>query len=55
MYFIKHYFICRPSDSTVSEGAGIEAQDCYDFAIGSSNVNDTKTKAQTFQYRSLKS
>ncbi len=24
MYFIQHYFICRPSESTVSEDAGIE-------------------------------
>ncbi len=24
MYFIQHCFICRPSDSTVSEDAGIE-------------------------------
>jgi hypothetical protein len=23
-YFIQHYFICRPSESTVSEHAGIE-------------------------------
>jgi hypothetical protein len=24
MYFIQHCFICRPSDSTVPEDAGIE-------------------------------
>jgi hypothetical protein len=24
MYFIQHYFICRPSDFTVAENAGIE-------------------------------
>jgi hypothetical protein len=24
MYFIKHCFMCRPSNSTVSEDAGIE-------------------------------
>jgi hypothetical protein len=24
MYFIQHCFICRPSDSTVSEDAGIK-------------------------------
>ncbi len=31
MYTIQHCFICRPSDSTVLEDAGIETQDCCDF------------------------
>ena len=31
MYFIHHFFICRPSDSIVSENAGIEARDCINF------------------------
>jgi hypothetical protein len=26
MYFIQHCIICRPSDSTVAEGAGIESR-----------------------------
>jgi hypothetical protein len=31
MYVIQHCFICRPSDYTVSEDAGIEPGDCWDF------------------------
>jgi hypothetical protein len=35
IYFLQHCFICRPSDSTVSEDAGIETQGSYcDFGIG---------------------
>jgi hypothetical protein len=30
MYDIQHCFICRPSDSTVSKDAGIEAKDSCD-------------------------
>jgi hypothetical protein len=34
MYVIQHCIICRPSDSTVSENAGIEPDFC-DFGIDS--------------------
>jgi hypothetical protein len=33
MYFIQHCFICRPSDSTVSEDAGIEAMTVETLAL----------------------
>jgi hypothetical protein len=35
MYVIQHLFICRPSDSTVSEDARIKTKDCCDFGIDS--------------------
>ncbi len=38
MYFFHYCFICRLSDSTVSEDAGIETQDCGDFCIGSQKL-----------------
>ncbi len=31
MYFIHHFFICRLSDSIVSENAGIKTRDCINF------------------------
>jgi hypothetical protein len=37
-YFIQHCFICRLSDSAVSEDAGIELQDSCDFGIGSQTL-----------------
>ena len=41
MYNIQHCFICRPSDSTVSEDAGIEprAVATTALAVGRSNYN----------------
>jgi hypothetical protein len=33
MYIIQHYFICRPSDSTLSEDAGNEPRTGRDFGI----------------------
>jgi hypothetical protein len=33
MYFILHCFICNPSDSTVSEDAGIEPRAVATFAL----------------------
>ncbi len=33
MYLIQHCFICRPSDSTVSEDAGIEPRTVATFAL----------------------
>jgi hypothetical protein len=33
MYFIQHCFICRPSDSTVSEDAGIEPRTVATLAL----------------------
>jgi hypothetical protein len=33
MYVIQHCFICRPSDSTVSEDAGIEPRSVATLAI----------------------
>ncbi len=33
MYAIQHWFICRPSDSTVSEDAGIEPRTVATFAL----------------------
>jgi len=38
MYFFHQRFICRPSDSTISEDAVIETQDCCDFGIGSQTL-----------------
>jgi hypothetical protein len=35
MYYIQHCFISCPSDFTVSENAGIEPMDYFDFGIGS--------------------
>jgi hypothetical protein len=35
MYAVKHCFICRPSDSTVSEDAVIDPRTCWDFGIDS--------------------
>jgi hypothetical protein len=32
-YIIKHCFICRPSDSTVSEDAGIEPRNVATLAL----------------------
>ncbi len=41
MYCIQHCFICRPSESTVSEDAGIEPRTFANFVIGShSNHSD---------------
>jgi hypothetical protein len=39
MNFIQHYFICRSSDSTVSEDAGIESRTVafLALAVGRSN------------------
>ncbi len=34
MYDIQHFFICCPSDSTVSKDAGIKTQDSCDYGIG---------------------
>ncbi len=33
LYFIQHCFICRPTDSTVSEGAGIEPRKVVTSAL----------------------
>ncbi len=39
MYVIQHCFICHPSDSTVSEEAGIDPRTaCYDFGIDSQTL-----------------
>jgi hypothetical protein len=39
MYLIQHCFICRPSDSTVSEDACMDrAQDCCDFGSDSQTL-----------------
>jgi hypothetical protein len=38
MYVIQHPFICRPSDTTVSEDAGIEPRICCDFGIDSQTL-----------------
>jgi hypothetical protein len=44
MFFIQHCFICRPSDSTVSENAGIDhrTQNCCDFDIGCQTLSSTQ-------------
>ncbi len=34
MYNIQHRFICRPSDSTVSEDAGFEPRTVCDYGVG---------------------
>jgi hypothetical protein len=36
MYDIQHFFICRPSDSTVSEDAGIEPRTVATTALADS-------------------
>jgi hypothetical protein len=35
MYFIQHFFICSPSDSSVSEDARIEPSTVATLGIGS--------------------
>ncbi len=39
MYFIQHCFICRPSDSTVSEDAGIEPRIVVTLALSVRHSN----------------
>jgi hypothetical protein len=39
MYFIQHCFICRPSDSTVSEDAGIEPRTDATLALAVRRTN----------------
>jgi hypothetical protein len=41
MYFIQHYFICRPSDSTVSADAGIEPMTVATSALAVRRSNNT--------------
>jgi hypothetical protein len=41
MYFIQHYFICRPSDSTVSEDAGIEPRTVAASALAVRHSNQS--------------
>jgi hypothetical protein len=38
MYYIQHCFICRPTDFTVSEDAGIEPRTVATFDIGSQKL-----------------
>jgi hypothetical protein len=39
MYFIRHFFICRPSYSTVSvKTAWDQPMECCDFGIGSQTL-----------------
>jgi hypothetical protein len=42
MYDIRHCFICRPSDSTVSEGAGIESRTVATTRHGMSDALTTR-------------
>jgi hypothetical protein len=50
MYYVQHCFICRPSDSTVSEDAGIESSTVATSALAvrrsshsaTSHVDETK-------------
>jgi hypothetical protein len=43
MYFIQHCFICRPSDTTLSEDAGIErTQDCCELRHRQSDAITTR-------------
>ena len=42
MYDIQHCFICRPSDSTVSEDAGIERMQIAHFLSISDEKNSDK-------------
>jgi hypothetical protein len=39
MYVIQHCFICRPSDSTVSEDAGIEPRTVATLALTARRSN----------------
>ncbi len=39
MYFIQHCYICRPSDSTVSEDAGIEPRTVVTLALAVRHSN----------------
>ncbi len=39
MFFIQHCFICRPSDSTVPEDAGIEPRTVATFALAVKRSN----------------
>jgi hypothetical protein len=40
MYFIQDCFICRPSDFTTSEDAGIESRTVATLSIGSQTLSD---------------
>jgi hypothetical protein len=42
MYDTQHCFVCRPSDSTVSEDAGIEPKASCDYVIGLSDALTTR-------------
>jgi hypothetical protein len=44
MYFIQHCFTCRPSDSTVSEDAGIEPRNVATSALAvRSSINSARS------------
>jgi hypothetical protein len=42
VYDIQHCLICRPSDTTVSEDAGIDPPDSCDYGIGKSDAITTR-------------
>jgi hypothetical protein len=42
MYFIQHCFICRPSDSTVSEDAGIEPRTVATLVLNATHSITTR-------------
>ncbi len=53
MYDIQHCFICRPSDSTVSEDAGIDrTQVSWDYGIGSVRGSNHSARSHPHSARS---
>jgi hypothetical protein len=50
MYFIQHCFTCRPSDSTVSEDAGIEPRNVrFKFFFADYSGTDSYTLIHIFK------
>jgi hypothetical protein len=50
MYFIQHCFTCRPSDSTVSEDAGIEPRTVATSALAVRRSRHSATSHPHFRY-----
>ncbi len=50
MYFIQCWFICSPSDSTVSEDAGIEPSAVVTFTLAVRHSNHSGRSHALFQY-----
>jgi hypothetical protein len=54
MYVIQHFFICRPSDSTGSDEAGIELTTDATLALTARRVNHSARSLSFFFFMSVK-